>query len=253
MAEKRPNETKDFQIIPTNKEDGSSKKQLVPKRSSTKDRHKKVDGRGRRIRMPALCAARIFQLTRELGHKSDGETIQWLLNQSEPAIIAATGTGTVPASSLAVSGHSVSEQGNSVSSVLENRTPWNMLNNGNLSRPYHTVNGFWPSVPGLGISPVNSVSENPNLASKFGFHGFEFANTNSGPFGLSTILSGNYHSLPGLELGLSQEGEHVGVMNNTQTLNHQFYQQMGHGRGGDPMNRQQHNNHDEDDESEGSK
>jgi hypothetical protein len=206
---------------------------LAPKRSSNKDRHTKVDGRGRRIRMPALCAARIFQLTRELGHKSDGETVQWLLQQAEPAIVAATGTGTIPASALA-----------SVAPSLPSPTS-------GLARPHHHMwapsAGF--SSPSFLNSAAAGTGDAAGIMQRMGIPaGFELPGASAagatlgsgGHIGFAPMFAGHAAAMPGLELGLSQDG-HIGVLA-AQSIS-QFYHQVGAAAGGGGQMQHAHGHH----------
>ncbi|GAA0150128.1 hypothetical protein Leryth_009884 [Lithospermum erythrorhizon] len=65
-------------------------------RKRKRDGHVWSQGSARRVRLPPVAAARLFQLTKELGFRSEGRTIEWLLLAAEPSIVALTNTGNVP-------------------------------------------------------------------------------------------------------------------------------------------------------------
>ncbi|KAK4413167.1 Transcription factor TCP20 [Sesamum alatum] len=140
--------------------DDNKKRQLAPKRSSNKDRHKK-----------------------------------WLFQQAEPSIVAATGTGTILASAVIAVDASIFGKGGFVSSGLYSR----LIGEDVLGRSI----GIWPCSNGFGSGILQNSSvlgSNPgnqtgNRLSIIGFQGFEFPGSGS-----------LEQHVPGLELGLSQEG-----------------------------------------------
>ncbi|XP_023749418.1 transcription factor PCF1 [Lactuca sativa] len=96
------------QLDPSNNLVSIQPHQNVPPKKK-KDRHSKVNGRGRRVRVPALCAARIFQLTRELGHRTDGQTIDWLLHNVDPSLFPPSFAGGSPQTVVPENHQGVSE------------------------------------------------------------------------------------------------------------------------------------------------
>ncbi|XP_010450576.1 PREDICTED: transcription factor TCP6-like [Camelina sativa] len=172
------------------------------KKKPNKDRHLKVEGRGRRVRLPLLCAARIYQLTKELGLKSDGETIEWLLQQAEPSIISATGNGIKP---IGATTDSVVVSQPRPLLTADLMVGHNTQGGAPTPRSQMAANGLLWWMNETGQNTTERVFD-LNCGIEFGFKG------------VSEMGLGN-NQRPGLELALSQDSGNVGALG--------VYQQMG--------------------------
>lgn len=100
------------QTCPPNMKPQNPSSAMQPKTSSTKpvkarksstDRHQKVDGRDRRIRLPFSCAETVFELQGKLRHKNAGETVDWVVQQAKRSVDAVLNADQTNAGTLNVS------------------------------------------------------------------------------------------------------------------------------------------------------
>lgn len=75
-------------------EKNNSKKNVAQDSDSSQKRSFKVDVKEKRVRLPPGCGETIFKLCKALGHRSAGQTVEWLLEQAKAPVEAALGPTT---------------------------------------------------------------------------------------------------------------------------------------------------------------
>lgn len=69
----------------------NKKKNGAQDSNSSQNRSFKVDVKEKRVRLPPGCGETIFKLCKALGHRSAGQTVEWLLDQAKAPVEAALG------------------------------------------------------------------------------------------------------------------------------------------------------------------